>query len=126
MAELTVHLEHGLTVGKDVLKEVVLREVRAGDIIEAHEEAEKLVYTNEGPQLLASPTLVGVHVLRRQIVRIGDVKGPISLAELKRLDPADLNKLQAAADSMESAMDAEATAAAVTNRGREDRVGRAD
>lgn len=127
MARITVTLKHGLTVGADVLKEVVLREVTAGDIIEAQEESEKLAYAMDGnklvPTFVASPALMGVHVLRRQIVRIGNLQGPIELQDIKKLHPQDLDLLQKTADEMEAAAEADAASREVAQRGRADRNG---
>jgi phage FluMu protein gp41 len=97
-------LAHGLKVGDDTLKEVVVREMTAGDILEAKEEAEKMVLTPEGPALLTSPTRFGCELLRRQIVRIGNLSGPIALSELKKLHPADLNMIQAKIDELDVAL----------------------
>ena len=122
MATIPTKLKHGLKVGKDVLRDVVLREVTAGDIIDAQEESEKLVYAVENnklvPTLVASPTLVGIHVLRRQIVKIGDVDGPIELDLIKKLHPIDLNHLQQKAEELDGAAEGEAASQEVTQRGR--------
>lgn len=128
MAQVTVTLTHGLKVGDDLLTSAVLREVMAGDVIEAQEESEKLVYAVQGdkivPSLVASPTLVGVHVLRRQIVRLGDgdkaVHGPLELSLLKKLSPTDLDMLQAKANEMDEAMATEIASREVAQRGRTD------
>lgn len=126
MATVEVPLVHGLVIGKDTLKDAVLREPTAGDIIEAQEEAEKLVYAVEAdggrivPTLVASPTMVGVHVLRRQIVKIGNLSGPIELAMLKQLHPEDFALLQAKADELDAAMSAEIASREVAQRGRDD------
>lgn len=109
MATTVITLLDGFKLGKDQIFEVELRDVTAGDVIEAQEEGEKLVMAPDGPRLVASPTRVGLGLLRRQIVRIGDVQGPISVAELKKLSQRDFNKLDAEAKLLE-----EATAAALT------------
>lgn len=126
MASVTLTLTHGLLVGSDTLKDVVLREPTAGDIIEAQEESEKLVYAveTEGnrivPTLVASPTMVGVHVLRRQIVKIGNLSGPLELDMIKRLHPEDFGLLQAKADELDAAANAEIASREVARRGRDD------
>lgn len=126
MATVNLTLPHGLLIGTDTLKDAVLREPTAGDIIEAQEESEKLVYAVEAngdrivPTLVASPTMVGVHVLRRQIVKIGNLSGPIELAMLKRLHPEDFGVLQARADELDAATSAEIASREVTQRGRDD------
>ncbi|MEW6647188.1 MAG: phage tail assembly protein [Pseudomonadota bacterium] len=131
MAQITIPLQHGIKIGSDNLMEIVLREPLAGDIIEAQEESEKLVYAVEGnkvvPTLVASPTMVGVHVLRRQIVRIGKgdaaVQGPITLDVLKMLHPDDLDLLQGKANELDGATSAEAASREVAQRGRDDSDG---
>ncbi len=126
MAQVEVPLTHGLKIGNDTLKDAVLREPSAGDIIEAQEEAEKLVYAVETdggrivPTLVSSPTMVGVHVLRRQIVKIGNLSGPIELGMLKQLHPEDFALLQAKADELDAAMSAEIASREVAQRGRDD------
>lgn len=125
MAEVIVTLKHGYKTDKRTLMEVVLREATAGDVIEATEESEKLIILPDDngkpvPQFVPSPTMVGVHVLRRQIVRVGNIEGQFTLEQLKTLSPDDLNTLQARADEMESAATAEDASRAVTQGGRSD------
>jgi len=128
MASINFSLIHGYKVGEDTLMDVVLREVIAGDVIEAQEESEKLVMvpTEKGqlqPELIPSPTLVGINVLRRQIVSIGNAKGPFDVYEIKKLHPVDLSLLQEKADELDSAVVAENSGQGVKNRGRDDQSG---
>ncbi len=122
MGKVTVQLEHGLKVGDDLLTEAEIREATAGDLIEAQEEAERLVYAmRDGrmePTLVASPVRLGVEVLRRQIVRIGNMSGPIDLAQIKQLSPLDLNRLEGAARELENAREATDAPREVAQRGR--------
>ncbi|MGP9666247.1 hypothetical protein ACT3TY_16710, partial [Halomonas sp. AOP22-C1-8] len=96
---IDVPLIHGLKIGEAVCKDAKLREATAGDVLEAQEAAERLmmVPTQNGvePMLVVSPSRVGVEVLRRQIVSIGDVSGPLDLKLMHRLHPEDLNLLLA-------------------------------
>ncbi|KJS28555.1 MAG: hypothetical protein VR64_23975 [Desulfatitalea sp. BRH_c12] len=103
MATVKVVLKTGLTIGEAVHLEAEIREASAGDLIEATDESEKVIKTPDGYQLIASPTLVGLNVLRRQIVRVGDYAGPLSIAELKKLSSADLSLLQESAEQLETA-----------------------
>lgn len=121
MATVEVVLNGGLTVGETTHTLAVLREATAGDVIEATLESERLVMVPAAdptapaePQLVISPALVGLHTLCRQLVRIGDIEGPISLAMLKKLkSAADIGLLQ------EKAMELEGAALRqVTERGR--------
>ena len=117
MATLTITLTDGFKLGADILTEAVLREPTAGDVIDAQEESEKLVQTVDGPRLVSSPTRCGTGMLRRQIVRIGNLEGPLSREDLSRLTPRDLGTLQNAAGKLEDASFAEVLA----ERGRGDR-----
>ena len=103
MATVKCTLNKGLTVGETVHKLAEIREVTAGDLIDATDESEKLVPTPEGYQLIPSPTLVGLHTLRRQIVAIGDHPGPLTMAEMKLLSGTDLELLQQTATTLDAA-----------------------
>ena len=113
MATIKVTLKKGLKVGDDVHIEAELREITAGDLIEATEESEKVVMTPDGYMLLLSNTMVGLHTLRRQVVRIGEHPGPLTLGELKKLSGPDLDKLQAEAIKLD-----QASLAGVTGQGK--------
>ncbi|MBA1446928.1 MAG: phage tail assembly protein [Chromatiales bacterium] len=131
MTQVTITLKHGLKIGEDCLKEVVIREATAGDIIEAQVESEQLVYalTDKGrtePTLVTSPALMGINVLRRQIIKIGDVGGPFQLADIKSLHPEDLALLNAKAEELDGVITAEDASREVTQRGRSDSPGADD
>lgn len=103
MARLEVNLEHGLKVDDVFHKKVTLRESTYGDLIDAQVESERIVPTGNGYEAVTSPTLVAVNVLRRQIVSIGEISGPISLAEMKKLSLLDSQLLQVEADKLDQA-----------------------
>lgn len=132
MPQITIPLDDGLKIGKDTLMTVVMRDAIGGDIIEAQEESEKLVYavSKKGeliPTLVASPTLLGINVLRRQILKFCDggetLQGPIELEMLKKLSPRDLNLLQEKADELDGALSPEEAGEALAARGRDEGVG---
>jgi phage FluMu protein gp41 len=118
VAQITFPLIDGLRLGDIVLKNVTMRDAVAGDIIEAQEESERPVMTSEGWQLIASPAILAVNVMRRQIVSIDDNKGPISLAEIKKLSATDLSLLQEKCDELDEAVANKLASRAVTRRGR--------
>lgn len=130
MATISVQLQKGITVGEKVFKEAMLREPTAMDVIEATEASERIVMVPQGmdddgrpvmePQLVASPTMVGVNVLRRQIVSIGDFKAPIDDLLFQKLSPTDLNILQREALKLEKA------SLEVAQRGRDHDQSKAD
>ena len=129
MSEVKFPLIHGLKVGDDLLKQVILREATAGDVIEAQEESEKLVTVldkdgNPEHVFVPSPTMVGVHVLRRQIKALGNMSGPLSLDQVKKLNPEDLNLIQSKINDMEEA--AAKAVEAINTRGRSDQPGESD
>ncbi len=103
MANTTVDLIKGLTIGEVTHTRATLREPTAGDLIDATDESEKMIRTPEGYQLVASPTLVGLNTLRRQIVSIGEYEGPLAMNEIKKLSAADLSLLQEAAEGLDAA-----------------------
>lgn len=135
MPQIHLPLKDGLKVGNDTLMTVVLRDPTGGDIIDAQEESEKLVYAVDPkgglvPTLVTSPTQMGVNVLRRQIVKFCDggdpVNGPVELALLKKLSPRDLNLLQEKADELDGALSPEEAGQAMAERGRDEGVGGTD
>lgn len=113
MLTKTVPLVDGLTSGDQTFIEAILKAPDAGDIIDASLESEKPVQTPQGWQLLVSPVLLEQHVLRRQVLSIGDFQGPLTMAELKKLSQADLQLLQAAAGELDQQL-----AAGIIARGR--------
>ena len=123
MADHKFKLIHGLKIGKDTLKEVVMKDhLTAGEILAASEAAEKIVMVNvsgqgeKEAQFIISPTLLSSECLRRQIKSIGDLQGPIGLAELNALHEQDLARLNQAADQIEKLK----VSRAVAQRGRSD------
>lgn len=109
MATITLTLKHGLKIGETVHTEAELREPSVGDMIDAVAESERVVMVEDipgqapRPALLASPVLVSINSIARQIVRVGTHPGPFTLAEMRRLHPDDLKLLQAHAALLESA-----------------------
>lgn len=132
---LEFDLKHGLTLGEGAnvktRKHVTLRAPTAGDVIEAQEESEKLVYAadaagNVAPTLVTSPTLTGIHVLRRQIVKLDELHGPLPLDLLRKLHIEDFDLIQTKAQELDAAGNQAARTASreVTQRGRDDGAGR--
>ncbi|ETS32101.1 hypothetical protein BB987_20380 [Photorhabdus temperata] len=91
---MTFELKHGLAYGQDDEAEkqcdVELRQLTAGDLIDAETASERVVMTEKGPALLSSPALMGYELLRRTIARIGNINGPIPMVLLKTLHQDDL------------------------------------
>lgn len=111
-------LIHGLAFGKgdeaELQYRVELRELTAGDIIEAEEASEKLMMGPNGPVLVSSPARMGFELLRRQVARVGKLQG-LSLAQLKSLHPDDLERLNAQVAARDTLLARE-----IADRGRAD------
>ncbi len=112
MATQEITLPIGLTVvrHKDGIeqevthRQAVVRSPTTADLIESGRAAEQPVQAPDGSWHLAtSPTLVGAHLLARQIVRIGDIEGPFEFVQLLKLELEDFNALQAAAEQLDAA-----------------------
>ncbi|WKS99793.1 phage tail assembly protein [Gallibacterium salpingitidis] len=111
---MNITLKTGLMYGDEPQKEVVLRELTTGDMLDAELAAERLLVDKVGnPVLVTSQVLFSYELLRRQIASIGKLQGPISLAQLRSLTPEDLALINAALATVESAK-----AQQVTDRGR--------
>lgn len=113
-------LIHGLPFGKGDEEErqfdVELRQLTAGDIIDAEAASERMVMTPKGPALLSSPSRMGFELLRRSVGRIGKINGPLPMELLKTLHQADIELLLDKAELQRSA--ALATAGQATDEGR--------
>ena len=101
--KIEVELLDGIKIGEAVHTAAVLREATAADLIDATEESERVVPTQQGYTLLASPTMVALHTLRRQIVAVGDFKGPLAMGEIRKLSSRDLSLPQEEAMKLETA-----------------------
>lgn len=119
---VTVPLADGLTLGSVTYARAVLRQLTAGDILEAQEEAERLVYAKDGSlSLVMSPARMGREALRRQVARLEGAggesfEGPLDVEALGRLSGRDLASLQAGVELLDQA--AAKSAEAAQTRGR--------
>lgn len=117
MAEITVPLIHGLKIGEIVHREAVLRELTVADLIEAGAAAERVVEAGGRAQLAQSPTLAGIEMLCRQVIRIGDHPGPLTRGEIMRLHVDDFLLLQHMAEGLDQAAARAVEEAAARGRG---------
>lgn len=131
MAQIEFTLETGISINGSAQIACVLCEPNAGHIVAANEESEKVVMVpvmldDNGapitePQLVISPSLVSVHLLRRQIKQIGEIKGPIEIEIFNKLSAKDLETIQGKAAELDQA--ANNASKAVAQVGRQDRAG---
>ncbi|MQX36816.1 phage tail assembly protein [Roseospira navarrensis] len=117
MAEVTFDLLDGLTIGADIHTTVTLKEMSAGDILDAGMAAERPMRLADGSlALMQSSTLLGLEGLRRQVARVGDRPGALTLTEIRSLSGRDLSLLQAHAAELDEAA-GRALAEALSRRG---------
>lgn len=90
---MNITLIDGLVIGKDdnqvTHKDVVIRELTAGDMMSAQIASERVVETRQGAKLVSSPSQMTYEMVRRAIVTLGVIQGPVSLAELGKLSQSD-------------------------------------
>lgn len=104
LAQGHVDLLDGLPFGEGREYRVTFRELSAKDSIDAEMEAERVAETRNGPVLIASPALRGIALLRRQIATVGEMEGPLSVAQIGQLSERDLSRLMAAVSLLDSAL----------------------
>lgn len=98
---VTVTLQDGLTVSGDTYNVAIVKHLTAGEILDAQEEAERLVYAKDGSMgLVMSPARMAREALRRQVAKLentnGKHDGPLNAKELGQFSSEDLSRLQAA------------------------------
>ncbi len=124
MARVEFELINGLTLGKEgaeiTHKKVVLRDLTAGDLEDASEESEKIIYANGEPSIVVSPTKMNSETLRRQILSVGDITGPLPHEMLRKLTSPDFELIQAKAAEMDTA--GQKAVEAALARGRSDQT----
>lgn len=109
MAEIEVALPTGSKFGERTATTAILRELGTADIVGAGEDSEKCVLGPDGQyHLVVSPTLSGLHLLRRQIKRLEDLAGtvmdgPLDVPMFFKLAPEDFLAIQQAAETMDKA-----------------------
>ncbi|ECI0674841.1 hypothetical protein ATO88_20515 [Salmonella enterica subsp. enterica serovar Rubislaw] len=99
-----VDLLDGLPFGEGRVYRATFRELSAKDSIDAETEAERVMDTRNGPILIASPSLRGVALLRRQIAAVGDIEGPLSMLQIGQLSERDLSRLMVAVNLRDTAL----------------------
>jgi len=83
-------LKHGLKVGDAVHKDYEIREATTADLFDAEDQAPVT------KRLAFKGALLG-----RQLVRLGELSGPIDLALIRKLHPADFDQLCADMDKVD-------------------------
>lgn len=89
MEEITVTLKSGLMLGGRSQTEAVLRESTVGDLVAAYEETD-------------SDAIAGFLIIAAQIVRIGEIEGPLDREMLGGLTAADMARLEKAVAELDA------------------------
>lgn len=119
--EHSFELEDGLLLVQKTHKKCVIRPLTAGDILDAQQDSERLMATPNGFELVVSDSALGFHLARRQIVTLGDIKGPLKVDDMRLLSGRDLNKIHKELEALD-----EAVAGALAKRGRDAGAGATD
>jgi phage FluMu protein gp41 len=122
MARIKGKLKHGLRLGKDTLLDFELHDhLTAGMIIEAKEQAEKVVPFEQGgrvvPVVVESPARLGALMLCQQVASVGHLAGPLDYGLLATLHQDDLDILNLYADLAAGAISAKEMGDKLTEMG---------
>lgn len=123
MAQTTIQLKHGYVTGKGTADEtrhtaVTLRELDSRDVVESQLAAERVVIGDNGKAVAyCSEVLMGLELLRRQILKVGEIPGPLSIKQLYSFHPEDLELLSSKASSLDDML------VGTSTRGRTDAAG---
>jgi phage FluMu protein gp41 len=89
---VTAQLPHGLVINGSAQRDFTLREYTTGDLFDAEAEVNP-----------AAPLIFSAALLTRQLVSIGNFKGPFTLNMLRSLHPADFACLRSKQREIEQA-----------------------
>ena len=107
MAIVEFELIDGLAVGEGdervVHRHITLRTLTAGDLEACGVEAEQVLNLNGDPVIVVSPVRMSNAVLRRQILQVGNIVGPLHAAVFGRLTAVDLELIQGQAELLDEA-----------------------
>lgn len=120
MAEISCKLKDGLKLeGKGNQVAAILRDATAGELIAARKASERIIETeNGGIHLVVSPSEMTRAMLCLQVVRIGEIPGPLSVDLFNKLSALDVSILDDAVQKLDRAALKE-----VERRGRSDTAG---
>ena len=111
MVESIIKINDGL--------EVSIREINAGDIMDATDAAQELrVLSGAQPFLVVNPTKLGWHLLLKSISSISDGTTP-TMEWLRGLSAVEFQLLQEKTDELDAAVATEALGKGVSDRGRD-------
>ncbi len=111
MPQAEFDLDKGVKIGEVVHRSCYLQEADIGILIEAARESEVTCRVGSGrydehgreleePAILINPYLMELHTLRRQVVKIGDIQGPLELEVWAKLSETDLSIIKAEAETL--------------------------
>lgn len=104
MTQHSFTLIDGMRIGDELHQKCTVKEPSAGDILDAQQDAERLMATPSGYTLVISDAVLGFHLARRQITAIGELQGPITEKEMRLLSARDLNQIQQELNHLDQAV----------------------
>lgn len=114
MAKHEFSLERGIPFGKgkdaEMQYNVVLRPLKTADVIDARMEAEKVVFANDDQGnakgiTVVSEVTMGLELLRRQVESVGDIQGPLTLKQIRKMHIEDFELLNGEAEKFDEALE---------------------
>ena len=97
-SKFTFELFDGIPLEKDgettYQKQVEFKALTAGEIFSAQDRSEEVRKTEDGYELIVSPTKLSREIIRLSVRRIGDIDG-LSLAVMGKMTSRDLERLYA-------------------------------
>jgi phage FluMu protein gp41 len=91
VSNITGELAHGIKVGETVHRDYEMRALDGLEYIECLAQSEKAIREDGQPtELVASPALMTINVLKGRLVRVGTIVAPISDEIFRLLTPSDI------------------------------------
>ncbi|MDC5753862.1 hypothetical protein OPW41_18330 [Vibrio europaeus] len=120
-------LQDGLALGKgddaELQYEVEMRELSPKDVFDSQLAAETFGVVNGKAYSYVSDTEMGIELLRRQVVNVGCIQGPLSRSQLFSLSDTDFALVQEYGQKLDEKVNAIAAMEEAAERGRSEVAG---
>lgn len=102
-------IKDGLKVGETTFYDVTIGKVTTHILQQAKEAAEKVIPTPTGYELVVSPTRLENEMLRRRILKVGNINGPLQPKELSAITDGDMDIILKHMQELDAAEDMDST-----------------
>lgn len=120
-------LQDGLPFGKgddaELQYDVVMKELSPKDVFDSQLAAETFGVVNGKAYSYVSDTAMGIELLRRQVVSVGSIKGPLTRSQLLSLSDGDFSLVQESGQKLDEKVTAVAAMEEAQERGRPEATG---